>query len=177
MKKNIKWTNRISTSIISIAIIVIFLIALLLFFNFNVRQSNGIRAGRSIQLGQNPTHSTAVSMHRPDKLVISRHADPPDNLSAFTLTITDASQVKKLYEDIYVLPTLFPNEKCPEGGHILYSLAFYQNNNLIDTAVFSNVGGCVTVSLDSAARLVAQEPFISDFQKATGLSRKAVIGY
>src|SRR6266404_2892148 len=121
-----------SKKLVTVTTLVIILITLSLFFYFKVRQSEVPRTTITTNKpGQNVTLTNTPTIYNPNKLVVTRQDDPVDHLSALTITITDAILVKKLYDDILVLPTLFPAEKCPMGGHIIYSLTFYQDNKLI----------------------------------------------
>src|SRR5260370_10003840 len=69
----------------------------------------------------------------PNKLVITRPEDKSDHLSALTVTITDEAKVRKLYEDIYLLPTFVPGGvyNCPSENASKYLLDFYRNTTII----------------------------------------------
>lgn len=178
-KKKIRSSSDFQVKLYTaIVALIIFLIALSFYGYFNAKQSHGIRAGRAIKIGQNPTPIQKIApdleLNQPNKLVVTRQNDPVDHLSALNITVSDPVLVKKMFDDIYLLPTLFPYEKCPLGGHVVYTLTFYQNNKLTDTAVFTNTLGCILVKLDNSAGLVAQYPFIGDFLKATGLTEQTL---
>lgn len=107
----------------------------------------------------------------PNKLVITRSEDKGDHLSAFTITIIDEAKVRKLYEEIYVLPTFSPGTyNCPNMvSFAKYSFDFYLNNTLITHGVYQP-SGCSSVTLGNTQARVVSGSFSYDFQHATGLS-------
>jgi hypothetical protein len=128
---------------------------------------------------QNPP-TLAISRHQPDKLIITRSNDPSFHLTALSITVSNPALVKEIFNDILQLP-LFDAPgtipiKCPEesGDAPVYTLAFYQDNKLTDTAVY-RITGCPTITLDNyPARRDYNGWFDRDFQKATGLSGQSL---
>jgi hypothetical protein len=115
----------------------------------------------------------------PNKLVVTRPEDKTDHLSALTITITDEVKVRKLFEDIYALPTFVSGGtiNCPAEYFSKYLLDFYLNNTHISHGIYTPTG-CPTVKLDNLnARVDWHSTFASDFQKALGLSGKEFYGY
>jgi len=122
---------------------------------------------------------TLVYSEMPNKLVVTRPEDKTDHLSALTIIIMDETKVRKLFEDIYLLPTFVPGSvyNCPEGNFSKYLLDFYLNNTLISHGVYAPTG-CTTVKLDNLnAKLVLHSSFVSDFKQTLGLSGRDFDGY
>jgi hypothetical protein len=122
---------------------------------------------------------TLVYSEIPNKLVVTRPEDKTDHLSALTITITDETKVRKLYEDIYLLPTFVPGSvyNCPEGNYSKYLLDFYLNNTLISHGVYTPTG-CASVKLDNLnARADWHRSFASDLQHSLGLYGKDFYGH
>jgi len=122
---------------------------------------------------------TLVNSEMPNKLVVTRPEDKTDHLSALTITITDEAKVRKLYEDIYLLPTFVPGGvySCPMEIFSKYLLDFYLNNTLISHGVYTPTG-CPTVKLDNLnARADWHSTFASDFQHALGIYGKDFYGH
>jgi hypothetical protein len=64
---------------------------------------------------------TFIDSEMPNKLVVTRPEDRTDHLSALTVTITDEEKVRKLFEDIYLLPTYAPGSyNCPSENFSKY---------------------------------------------------------
>ncbi len=120
-----------------------------------------------------------VYSEMPNKLVATRPEDKTDHLSALTVTITGEPKVRKLFQDIYLLPTFVPGGvyNCPAEYFSKYLLDFYLNNTLISHGVYTPTG-CPTVKLDNLnARVDWHSTFASDFQQALGLSGKDFYGH
>ena len=123
--------------------------------------------------------ATLVYSKMPNKLVVTRTEDKTDHLSALTITITDEAKVRKLFEDIYLLPTFIPGARynCPAENFSKYMLDFYLNNTLISHGMYTPTG-CPTVKLDNLnARLDLRRSFASDFKQDLGLSGRDFNGY
>lgn len=165
-KKKNKSKSIFTTKLyMTLLVVVIFFIGLSIYFYFNVEQSKVYRS--------------AVTISNPNKLIVTRAEDKPDNLSSLKLTITNASLVKELYDDIYLLPTFVPgvNYKCPEDDtKVVYNLNFYQDNKIINQAIY-RPGGCASVTLDNSTPRIVEDSFQSDFQQVTGLSGQSLYGY
>lgn len=125
-----------------------------------------------------PPSPTLVYSKLPNKLVVTRPEDKTDHLTALTITMTDEAKVRKLFEDIYMLPTFVPNGvyHCPSENASKYMLDFYLNTTLISHGLYTPTG-CPTVKLDNLnARVAWHNTFASDFKQALGLSGRDFYG-
>ncbi len=130
-----------------------------------------------------PSETTLTSLpdqsKLPNKLVITRPEDTKDRLFALTKIITDEVKVRKLFNDIYLLPVFDPHAvyTCPLGNPVKYLLDFYQDDSLIAHGTY-NPTGCAAVKLDNnPAKNDGVHTFGSELQQILGLSDKKFYGY
>jgi len=127
-----------------------------------------------------PNPTLAISTHQPNKLVVTRQEDTTFHLTALSITVSNPALVKKIFDDILQLPLYAGNYKCPQdyANPPTYTLAFYQDNKLPDTAIYRTTG-CATVTIDNYPPRLdngSLSSFDTDFQQAVGLSGQSLYG-
>jgi len=118
------------------------------------------------------------SFQHPNKLVVRN--------SALTFTLTDEAKVRRLYEEIYALPTFpyrgfFPYRgpfSCPSESRPTYNLEYYLNNSLISHGEYLPFGCGVSVKLDGIiTRNDTGNSYGNDLVQALGISSDVFYGY
>lgn len=120
-----------------------------------------------LQPSLTPAPTLPISKHQPNKLVVTQ------SKTSLNITVSNPTVVKKIFDDILQLPVMSGTYNC--GVEYVnaptYTLSFYQDNKLTDTAVLTT-SGCRTVTIDSYPARLDNESlssFDTDFKQATGL--------
>jgi len=108
-----------------------------------------------------------ISEHQPNKLVVTQSG------TALSIAVSNPTVVKKIFDDILQLPVMSGQYNCPIAlaNAPIYTLSFYQDTKLMDTAVLTTTG-CRTVTIDNYPARLDNESlssFDTDFKQATGL--------
>lgn len=180
-KKKIKSKLAFNAKLNIVLFVIVIFIFAISFYAASIMNANRDQSF----IEQSQPHTLPISKHQPNKLVVTRQEDTTFHLTALSITVSNPTLVKKIFNDILQLPIFdAPGTmpfKCPEGlwDAPVYTLTFYQNNKLRDTAILTTTG-CRTVIIDNyPARLDngSLSSFDTDFQQATGLSGQSLYGY
>lgn len=116
---------------------------------------------------------TPASLALPDTLQVTRtDLSPTDNLGPFDSTVTDASQVQKLYQMGLALPPFSSgqevNQACLNDMGVIYHLTFLRANQEAQRMNL-DPGDCRLLSLSSSDLRRVDDTFLNLFKQALHL--------